>query len=270
MTLPPPCFTVGMVLARWWVASFRHEAWHSGIRVLQVPFGILQVGCHVPLTEEWLLPGHSMIQAWLMERCRDGSPSERFSSLDKKHWSSVRETVGFLVTALTKALPQSFSLARQPALGRVLVVSNFFHSWIIEASVVIATSNPAEMFQYPSPDLCLDTILSRRSTENSFNFMAWFGLWCALSAVGPLYRQVCAFPNHIQSTEFTTGGLQSSCRNISRMISWNRMHLSSILSVRAKAMNTYVHDLCLIFNTFAKKNIILSKIMDLIHFGIML
>ena len=25
---------------------------------------------------------------------------------------------------------------------------------------------------------------------------------------------VCAFPNHVQSIEFTTGGLQSSCRNI--------------------------------------------------------
>jgi hypothetical protein len=30
------------------------------------------------------------------------------------------------------------------------------------------------MFWYPSPDLCLDTILSRSSTDNSFNPMAWF------------------------------------------------------------------------------------------------
>jgi hypothetical protein len=26
---------------------------------------------------------------------------------------------------------------------------------------------------------------------------------------GSLYEQVCAFPNHVQSIEFTTGGLQS-------------------------------------------------------------
>ena len=47
-------------------------------------------------------------------------------------------------------------------------------------------------------------------------------LICALTCTvncGTLYRQVCAFPNHVQSTEFTTGGLQLSCRNISRMIS---------------------------------------------------
>jgi hypothetical protein len=65
-------------------------------------------------------------------------------------WSSVRVTIGFLVTTLTKALlPQMLSLARQPALGRVLVV-----------------------------------------------------------------QSVCAFPNHVQSIELATDGLQSSCRNI--------------------------------------------------------
>ncbi len=33
---------------------------------------------------------------------------------------------------------------------------------------------------------------------------------------------------------------KSNCRNISRMISGNRMHLSSILNIMAKAVNTYV------------------------------
>jgi hypothetical protein len=54
-------------------------------------------------------------------------------------------------------------------------------------------------------------------------------LTCTVSS-GILYRQVCAFPSHVQSMEFTTGGLQSSCRNISTMINGNRMHLSSIES----------------------------------------
>ena len=41
-----------------------------------------------------------------------------------------------------------------------------------------------------------------------------------------LYRQVCAFPHHLQSIEFTTGGLQSRCRNISKMIKRHGRHLS--------------------------------------------
>ena len=41
--------------------------------------------------------------------------------------------------------------------------------------------------------------------------MAWFfALTCTVKC-GMLYREVCAFPNHVQSIEFTTG------RNISRM-----------------------------------------------------
>ena len=36
-----------------------------------------------------------------------------------------------------------------------------------------------------------------------------FALTCTVN-YGTLYRQVCAFPNHSQSIEFTTGGLQSS------------------------------------------------------------
>jgi hypothetical protein len=51
-------------------------------------------------------------------------------------WSSVRETIRLLVTYLTKALlPRLLSLAGMPALGRVLVVPNFFHFKMIEATV---------------------------------------------------------------------------------------------------------------------------------------
>ena len=37
----------------------------------------------------------------------------------------------------------------------------------------------------PSPDLCLDTILHRSSTDNSFNLMAWFLLCHERPTVGP-------------------------------------------------------------------------------------
>ena len=90
-------------------------------------------------------------------------------------WSSVRVTTGFLVTSPTKALlPQLRSLAGQPALGRVLVVSNFYHLRMMEATVFLGTFNAAEIIWYPSPDLCLDTILPRSSMDNSFDLMAGF------------------------------------------------------------------------------------------------
>ena len=90
----------------------------------------------------------------------------------EERWSSDRVTIGFLVTSLTKALlPRSLSLGGRPALGRVLVVPNFFHLRMMDASVLIGTFKAAEIFLDPSPDLCLETILSRRSTDNSFDFM---------------------------------------------------------------------------------------------------
>ena len=118
---------------------------------------------------------------------------------------------------------------------------------------VLGDLNAADIFWYLSPDLCLDTILSRSSADNSFDLMAWFlALTCTVNC-GTLNRQVCAFPHHVQSVGFTTGGLQSSCRNISRMINGNRMHLSKMLSLIAKGLNTYVKKvfLFLMFNAFA-------------------
>jgi hypothetical protein len=70
-------------------------------------------------------------------------------------------TIGFLVTSLTKALlPRLLSVAGRAALGRTLVVPNFFHLRMMEATVFLGTFNAAEMFYYPFPDLYLDTILS--------------------------------------------------------------------------------------------------------------
>ena len=104
----------------------------------------------------------------------------------EKFWSSVRVSIRFLVRKVTKAfLPRYLSLAGWPTRGRVLVVPNFFHLRMMEATVFLWTFNVAELFWYPSPDLCLDTILSRSSTDYSFDLKAWFLLWHALSTVGP-------------------------------------------------------------------------------------
>jgi len=73
MMLPPPCFTVGMVVPGFLQTGFlqakecnlcfiRPENFTShGLRVFQVPFAKLQAGCHVAFTEEWVPPGHSTI-----------------------------------------------------------------------------------------------------------------------------------------------------------------------------------------------------------------
>jgi hypothetical protein len=76
-------------------------------------------------------------------------------------WSFVRVTIGDFVTSLTKSLlPRLLSLARRPALERVLVVPNFFHLRMMDATVFSGIFNAAEMFWYPSPDLYLDVTLS--------------------------------------------------------------------------------------------------------------
>ena len=64
-------------------------------------------------------------------------------------WSSVSD-IGFLVTSLTNdLLPRLLNLSGRTALGRVLlVVPNFFHLRIMEATVFLGTFNAAEMFWY--------------------------------------------------------------------------------------------------------------------------
>ena len=88
--------------------------------------------------------------------------------------------------------------------------------------------------QRPSPADCLVCPRHNPVLELYGQFLRPHGLVFALTCTvncGTLYRHLCAFPNHVQSIEFTTGVLQSSCRNISRMINGNSMHLSSISNV---------------------------------------
>ncbi|KAJ8365090.1 hypothetical protein SKAU_G00139210 [Synaphobranchus kaupii] len=62
-------------------------------------------------------------------------------------WSSVRVTLGFLLTSLAKArLPRLLSLAGRPGLGRFLVVPNFFHLRMMVATVPFGTCKAAEIF----------------------------------------------------------------------------------------------------------------------------
>ncbi len=90
MMLPPPCFTVGTVLDRWWaVPGFLHTyrlelrpkssiLVSSDQRILQVFFSKLHAGFHVSFTEERLPSGHSAIKPRLVEGCSDGWLSTNF------------------------------------------------------------------------------------------------------------------------------------------------------------------------------------------------
>ena len=72
-------------------------------------------------------------------------------------WSSVRVTIRLFVTSLTKDLfPQLLSLANQPALGRVLVVPNFFNLRMMEATVFLWTFNAQKCFG-TLPQVCAST-----------------------------------------------------------------------------------------------------------------
>ena len=82
-------------------------------------------------------------------------------------------------------------------------------SWwlrMMEATVFLGKFKAAEMFWYSSPDPCLDTILSRRSTDISFDPMACFLLWHALSTVGP-YR---CMPFQIMSNQLNLPQVDSN------------------------------------------------------------
>lgn len=96
-----------------------------------------------------------------------------------------------------------------------------------EGAALTEAFKAADMFLYPSPrsappdkpvwEICKTSPLTSR-------------LACALTCtvnMGPYIDRREPFPNHVQSTEFTTDGVQWSCRNIWRMIRGNQ-HLSSI------------------------------------------
>ena len=117
----------------------------------------------------------------------------------KELWSSVRVTIGFLVTSLAKALLfRLLSLAGRPALGRVLVVPNFFHLRMMEASV-LGDLQCCRHFLVPFP-----RAVPRHDpvSELDGQFLQPHGLDFALTCTvncGTLYRQECAFPTHVQS-----------------------------------------------------------------------
>ena len=134
----------------------------------------LQVGCHVPFTEAWFPSGHSTIKALLIECCRDGCPSGRFSHLyrgtlelcQSDHW-----VLGHLSDQGPSTPFAQFGWAASSK--KSLVGSKLLPFKNDGGTVFLGTFNAADIFWYPSPDLCLDTIQSLSS--RTVPLTSWFG-----------------------------------------------------------------------------------------------
>ena len=153
-------------------------------------------------TEEWLPAGHSTKKA----RLRSGA--ERLALLEgspistKELWSSVRMTNGFSVTSLTKALlAWLLSLAGRPALGTVLVVPNFFHLRMMEATV-LGDLQCCRNVLVPFPR-------SVPQHNSVFDLMAWLLLWLELSTVG-LFIKTDSVPFQIMSNQLNLPQVDSN------------------------------------------------------------
>ena len=80
--------------------------------------------------------------------------------------------------------------------------------------------------------------------DNSFDLMAWFSLWHALSTVGPYIDRCVSF--HIMSNQLNLPQVDSNqVVETSRMINGNSIHLSSVSSLTEKGLNTYVNQVFL-------------------------
>ena len=150
--LPPPCFTVEMGLARWWEVPGFPPDMTLGIQAKEINLGSLIVwetfrcllenskwACHVPFTEEWLPSNHKGliggVSFWKV------LPSPQRNSGALSEWP-----LGSWSPPWPRPLsPQLLSLARWPALRRVLVDPNLFHLRT-EVTVFFGTFNAAEMF----------------------------------------------------------------------------------------------------------------------------
>lgn len=95
---------------------------------------------------------------------------------------------------------------------------------------------PSSPLWYPSSPL---SVLYLWSSDDSSKLLVLLLLWYWMHWEHCFYTrgQLCACPYQVQLTEFTTGGLWLISRSISRMISGNDSHLSSISRVTAKELN---------------------------------
>ena len=235
--LPPTCFTVQMVpgFLQTWRMLFRPKISvlgfirpenlnHHGLRHFR---GLLanskRAGICFFLWSCFRLA--TTIKAWLVERCRDGCPSGSFSHLHRgtlelfqsnhHNWSPTWPrpfSPNCSVPSSRKSLGGSKLLPFKNDAGHCVLwdIQCCRHVWVPFPRSVPRHNPVSELYgQFLRPHGLV------------------FALTCNVNT-GTLYRQVGAFPNHVHSIEFTTSGLQSSFRNISRMINGNRCTLAQL------------------------------------------
>ncbi len=156
--LPPPCFTVGTVLDRWWaVPGFLHTyrlelrpkssiLVSSDQRILQVflansmrAFMCLALRRGFRRATLHKAPTGGGLQWWLT--FYNFLPSPECISGAQPQWS-----LGSSLPLSPGSSPPIAQFGRTPALGRVLVVPNVFHLRIMEATVLLGTLSAAEVF----------------------------------------------------------------------------------------------------------------------------
>ena len=161
----------------------------------------LQAGCHVHFTLE-LIPSSQYNNRTVLWSSAEMVVLLKGSPISTEElWSFVRVTIGFLVMSLTKALlPRLLSLPSE--FGR-----SKLHSFKNDGSHCIL----GDLQRCRNVLVPFHRSVHRHNpvlecNGQLFNLMACSLLWRALPTVGPC-RHVCAFPNHVQSIVFTTGGL---------------------------------------------------------------
>ena len=164
MMLPPPCFTVGMVLDRWWAVPGFLQTWLVELR----PNGSILVS----LDQRILF-----LTVWESFRCIFQTPSGLSCVF---HWGEA------------SVCP----LCHKAQISGVLQWCSKLHLTIMEATVLLGTFNAAESFCSLPRSVPQHNPVSELCRQFLWPHGLVFVLICIVSCV-TLYRQVCAFQNQI-------------------------------------------------------------------------
>ena len=165
-----------------------------------MPLGKLPAGCHVPFTEKWLPSGHSTIKAWLVECCRDGCSSGRFSHLHRgtlQLCQSDHRVLGHL--ADQGPSPPIAHFGQAASSRKSLGGSKLLPFKNDGGNCVIGHLQWCRNVLVPFPR----SVPRHNPASELYGQFLWphglvFALTCTFNC-GTLYRQMCAFPNHVQS-----------------------------------------------------------------------
>ena len=202
MMLSPPYSTVGMVpgFLQTWLLAFRSNSSilvSSDQRILfrmvcesfwQTP-SLLSCAFYWGVASVWPLYHKGLIDG-VLQRCL----SWKFFHLNRgnvKLCQIDHRIIGHLPDQGPS--PPTALFGRVASSRKCLGGSKLLPFQIDGGHCILGDLQCCRHFWNPSPDLCLDTVLSRSSTDNSFGLMAWFLLWHAMSTVGAYLDRCVTF-----------------------------------------------------------------------------